>query len=200
MAFSLSARNGGKMNLLPTSRSLMISSLPKNNRSRCHASTKSSVCHFHSSTFDNNTSKSPQHQHHIMAPHPHSDKSVKPHAFQQRRHNHYSFFKPTQPTYQSTILKPGQRIRIDPSGIGNSNKKSRKRQKQRSAPQPFVDRIHLKTRGGHGGKGGLSYHSLGAYKRKACGGHGGKGGNVYLVTDPTLSSLKMEKHHYNGQD
>ena len=32
------------------------------------------------------------------------------------------------------------------------------------------------------------------------GGHGGKGGNVWLVTDPTLTSLKMEKHHYTAPD
>ena len=65
---------------------------------------------------------------------------------------------------------------------------------------PFIDRIHIKTRGGVGGRGGQAYHSLGSYKKKPCGGHGGHGGDVYIVTDPTLTSLKMERHHFFGQD
>lgn len=49
-------------------------------------------------------------------------------------------------------------------------------------------------------KGSLSYAKLGAYKQKPTGGHGGTGGSVYLITDPTMTSLKMDKHHYSGQD
>ncbi|KAL7469571.1 hypothetical protein ACHAXS_009820, partial [Conticribra weissflogii] len=48
--------------------------------------------------------------------------------------------------------------------------------------------------------GCLSHAKLGSYKQKPNGGHGGKGGSVYLVTDPRMSSLKMEKHHFAGQD
>ena len=58
----------------------------------------------------------------------------------------------------------------------------------------------MRARGGKGGNGSIAYHSLSSYKRRPCGGHGGNGGNVYLVTDPKISSLKMEKHHFQGQD
>ena len=112
---------------------------------------------------------------------------------------------PTQQTYQSSstflnediTFRPGERITITPGGIPQQKKK-----KKRKPPQdrPFIDRINLKTRGGNGGKGCISFHRIGSYKKKPSGGHGGKGGNVYLITDPTLSSLKMEKHHYTGQD
>ena len=101
------------------------------------------------------------------------------------------------------ILKPGQRITIVPGGNRNSSqpKKTKKKKKLReSSDRPFIDRIQIKTRGGMGGAGAISFHRLGSYKKQPCGGHGGRGGNVYLVTDPTLSSLKMEKHHYAGRD
>lgn len=115
------------------------------------------------------------------------------------------FISPTPPTHQSTFIhddiKPGQRIHITPGGMPNDKKLSKKtKKKPPTSDRPFVDRIHLKTRGGSGGKGCISFHRIGSYKKKPSGGHGGKGGNVYLVTDPTLSSLKMEKHHYYGQD
>ncbi|KAL3777496.1 hypothetical protein ACHAW5_000562 [Stephanodiscus triporus] len=119
-----------------------------------------------------------------------------------------SLFGATQPNHQSSFLndddgtlKPGQRIAVVPGGI-HSKKSSLKTTKkpQGSSDRPFIDRIQIKTRGGSGGKGCISFHRLGSYKKRPCGGHGGKGGNVYLVTDPTLSSLKMEKHHYTGRD
>ena len=119
-----------------------------------------------------------------------------------------TIFGSTQPTHQSSFrhdddgtLRPGQRIAIVPGGIRNRKASLRKtKNPQGVSDRPFIDRIQIKTRGGHGGKGGLSFHMLGSYKKRPCGGHGGKGGNVYLVTDPTLSSLKMEKHHYMGRD
>lgn len=100
------------------------------------------------------------------------------------------------------ILKPGQRITIVPGGNRNSSlrKKTKKKKLRDSSDRPFIDRIQIKTRGGIGGAGAISFHRLGSYKKQPCGGHGGRGGNVYLVTDPTLSSLKMEKHHYAGRD
>ncbi|KAL9188389.1 hypothetical protein ACHAXT_006767 [Thalassiosira profunda] len=94
------------------------------------------------------------------------------------------------------------RIAVTPGGGGPKPKKPHK--KTAKKPQPshvtFVDRIHLKARGGTGGAGSQAYHRLGSYKKKPCGGHGGRGGNVYLVTDPQLSSLKMERHHFTGVD
>jgi len=112
---------------------------------------------------------------------------------------------PTQQTYQSSstflnedkTFKPGERITISPGGMPQKKQQKKKKPTQ---DRPFIDRINLKTRGGNGGKGCLSFHRIGAYKKKPSGGHGGKGGNIYLITDPTLSSLKMEKHHYTGQD
>jgi len=100
------------------------------------------------------------------------------------------------------ILKPGQRITIVPGGNRNSSlpKKTKKKKLRESSDRPFIDRVQIKTRGGMGGAGAISFHRLGSYKKQPCGGHGGRGGNVYLVTDPTLSSLKMEKHHYSGRD
>jgi Obg family GTPase CgtA len=119
-----------------------------------------------------------------------------------------SLFGATQPTHQSSFLhdddgtlKPGQRIAIVPGGVRNKKSSLKTTKKpQGSSDRPFIDRIQIKTRGGSGGKGCISFHRLGSYKKRPCGGHGGKGGNVYLVTDPTLSSLKMEKHHYTGRD
>ena len=100
------------------------------------------------------------------------------------------------------ILKPGQRITIVPGGNRKSSlpKKTKKKKLRESSDRPFIDRVQIKTRGGMGGAGAISFHRLGSYKKQPCGGHGGRGGNVYLVTDPTLSSLKMEKHHYSGRD
>ena len=60
--------------------------------------------------------------------------------------------------------------------------------------------MRIRARGGSGGAGSLSFHSLGSYKRRACGGHGGRGGDVYIVADPALASLRMERHHYAGED
>jgi Obg family GTPase CgtA len=100
------------------------------------------------------------------------------------------------------ILKPGQRITIVPGGNRKSSlpKKTKKKKLRESSDRPFIDRVQIKTRGGMGGAGAISFHRLGSYKKQPCGGHGGRGGNVYLVTDPSLSSLKMEKHHYSGRD
>jgi len=110
------------------------------------------------------------------------------------------------PHYQSSYivedhdsLRPGQRITISPGGNEPKRKKKRKNDEV-VTKKPFIDRIHMRARGGKGGNGCISYHSLSSYKRRPCGGHGGTGGNVYLVTDPKISSLKMEKHHYQGQD
>lgn len=119
-----------------------------------------------------------------------------------------SLFSATQPTHQSSFLhdndgalKPGQRIAIVPGGIHIKKSSLKKtKQPQGSSDRPFIDRIQIKTRGGAGGKGCISFHHLGSFKKKPSGGHGGKGGNVYLLTDPTLSSLKMETHHYTGRD
>lgn len=124
------------------------------------------------------------------------------HHLQRRWH----FFSATHPTHQSSDehFRPGQKIVINPTGGSSDTHKKQlhrnKKRLKRSSQPVFIDRIHIKTRGGNGGAGGQAYHKLGSYKQKPCGGHGGHGGNVYLITDPTLSSLKMEKHHYTGQD
>ncbi len=110
------------------------------------------------------------------------------------------------PHYQSSYsvedhdsLRPGQRITVNPGG--NEPKRKKKRKNDGAVTKkPFIDRIHMRARGGKGGNGCIAYHSLSSYKRRPCGGHGGRGGNVYLVTDPKISTLKMEKHHYQGQD
>ncbi|KAL7447226.1 hypothetical protein ACHAXM_011218 [Skeletonema potamos] len=111
------------------------------------------------------------------------------------------------PHYQSSYigedhdsLRPGQRITINPGGNEQKRKKKRHKNDDAVSKKPFIDRIHMRARGGKGGNGCIAYHTLSSYKRRACGGHGGAGGNVYLVTDPKISSLKMEKHHYQGQD
>ena len=95
-------------------------------------------------------------------------------------------------------LRPG-RWTIDPTKMTSSRQKQREANKPR-AQVPFKDRVKIKTRGGSGGKGSISFHSLGSYKKRPCGGHGGKGGDVYLITDSQLTSLKLERHHYFGQD
>lgn len=97
-------------------------------------------------------------------------------------------------------FRPGQRITINPGGNNTKKRKSKRKNNEAVTKKPFIDRIHIRVRGGNGGNGCISYHTLSSYKRRPCGGHGGKGGNVYLVTDPKVSSLKMEKHHYQGQD
>ncbi|KAL3783296.1 hypothetical protein HJC23_007965 [Cyclotella cryptica] len=104
--------------------------------------------------------------------------------------------------FSTEILRPGQKITIDPSSSSSSHRKKRppKSKPIHSSPPPFIDRIHIRTRAGSGGKGCISYHHIGSYKRRPSGGHGGKGGNVYLVTDPTVGSLKMEKHHFHAMD
>ncbi|KAL7533902.1 hypothetical protein ACHAXR_005515 [Thalassiosira sp. AJA248-18] len=128
------------------------------------------------------------------------------HLQQQRRY--LSSFHATHPTHQWVdIMGPGQKQNEE--GDDNipitkkkksSSSSSRKKRKPLRSTIPFIDRIHLKTRGGSGGRGGIAYHRIGAYKKRPCGGHGGSGGSVYIMSDPTLSSLKMAKHHYFGQD
>ena len=98
------------------------------------------------------------------------------------------------------IIRPGQKISIDPKA--QSKPKSKRKLKQTKSPValPFIDRINIRARAGSGGKGCISYYHIGSYKKRPSGGHGGKGGNVYLVTDPMISTLKMEKHHFNAMD
>lgn len=96
-------------------------------------------------------------------------------------------------------IRPGQKISINPTA--QPTRRSRKqKQTKPSGPLPFIDRIHIRAKAGNGGKGCISYHRIGSYKKRPSGGHGGKGGNVYLVTDPMASTLKMEKHHFNAPD
>lgn len=104
-------------------------------------------------------------------------------------------------------IRPGQRITINPGGNSSSSNSTRLKNKQHNSSKnevvtrkPFIDRIRIRTRGGNGGKGCISFQTISSYKRRPCGGHGGKGGHVYLVTDPKISTLKMEKHHFQGQD
>jgi GTP-binding protein len=118
-----------------------------------------------------------------------------------------SWYTSSVPHYQSSYivedhdsLRPGQRITINPGGNETKRKNKRNKNDDAVSKKPFIDRIHMRARGGKGGNGCIAYHTLSSYKRQACGGHGGTGGNVYLVTDPKISSLKMEKHHYQGQD
>ena len=96
-------------------------------------------------------------------------------------------------------LRPG-RWSIDPTKIARSERRRQREKNKPRAQVPFKDRVKIKTRGGSGGKGSISFHSLGSYKKRPCGGHGGKGGDVYLITDSQLSSLNLERHHYFGQD
>ncbi|KAL7546316.1 hypothetical protein ACHAWF_009660 [Thalassiosira exigua] len=106
-------------------------------------------------------------------------------------------FRATGPGRHQEAFRPGQKIVINPGG-GDGTKANPSRKDRRSAPRPFVDRVRLRATGGSGGAGCIAHHQLGTYKRRPCGGHGGRGGNVYLVTDPGLSTLKMDKHHYAG--
>lgn len=96
-------------------------------------------------------------------------------------------------------LGPG-RWTIDPTKVARLERRKQREKNKPRAQVPFKDRVKIKTRGGSGGKGSISFHSLGSYKKRPCGGHGGKGGDVYLITDSQLSSLKLERHHYFGQD
>ena len=125
---------------------------------------------------------------------------------QQQSSKRLRWYTSSIPQYQSSYivedhdsLRPGQRITINPGGNEPKHRKKRKNDGV-VTKKPFIDRIHMRARGGKGGNGCIAYHTLSSYKRRPCGGHGGKGGNVYLVTDPKISSLKMEKHHYQGKD
>mmetsp|Transcript_18198 Transcript_18198/g.37262 ORF Transcript_18198/g.37262 Transcript_18198/m.37262 type:complete len:612 (-) Transcript_18198:121-1956(-) len=96
-------------------------------------------------------------------------------------------------------LRPGERIVINPSSHQKKGGANKSKITPKKSP-PFIDKIRLRVRGGMGGAGCLSHAKLGSYKQKPNGGHGGRGGSVFLVTDPRMSSLKMEKHHFTGQD
>ena len=73
-------------------------------------------------------------------------------VFSQQRHPHQ------RRNYQdhASNIQPGQRIILEPT----SNRKHGKGRKSKTSPKkspPFIDRIRLKTRGGMGGAGELSF-------------------------------------------
>ena len=82
----------------------------------------------------------------------------------------------------------------------SSSSGSRHRKERGQGSYKFVDRAKIRARGGTGGKGCISHHHVGSYKRVADGGNGGNGGAVVLVADKNLQSLNMSKHHYAGED
>jgi len=69
----------------------------------------------------------------------------------------------------------------------------------RKGPPKFVDRISVVVSGGKGGKGCISFETIGAASKRPSGGHGGRGGNVIFVADPRVQSLEMDRHHFHGK-
>ena len=99
-----------------------------------------------------------------------------------------------------SIIRPGQKINIEPHSSPHPKRAKAKTKDKHSSNVPFIDRINIRARAGDGGRGCISFHRIGSYKKRPSGGHGGKGGNVYLVTDPNVGTLKMEKHHFKAVD
>ena len=105
------------------------------------------------------------------------------------------------------VINPRDNQRKNNNNSNNNNnnnpKKQSKHRKQRNpASYKFVDVAKIKTTGGSGGKGCISFQSVygSTYKKRPDGGHGGHGGNVIIVADGNEQSLNMSTHHYKGED
>lgn len=75
----------------------------------------------------------------------------------------------------------------------------RRGRQTRKGPPKFVDRICVAVSGGKGGKGCISFETVGAASKRPSGGHGGQGGDVIFVADPRVQSLEMDRHHFHGK-
>ncbi len=75
----------------------------------------------------------------------------------------------------------------------------RRGRQTRKGPPKFVDRIRVAVSGGKGGKGCISFETIGAASKRPSGGHGGQGGDVIFVADPRVQSLEMDRHHFHGK-
>ena len=64
----------------------------------------------------------------------------------------------------------------------------------------FVDKIRVRTNGGRGGEGCVSFVTMAPGKHKPDGGHGGAGGNVWCVALDGVQSLSQASHHFNAED
>jgi len=86
---------------------------------------------------------------------------------------------------------------------GRTNSKGppplRRGRQTRKGPPKFVDRICVAVSGGKGGKGCISFETVGAASKRPSGGHGGQGGDVIFVADPRVQSLEMDRHHFHGK-
>ncbi len=76
----------------------------------------------------------------------------------------------------------------------------KRRRHPRKGKPKFVDRVCIAVSGGKGGKGCISFESVGGGGgvKRPSGGHGGEGGDVVFVADPRAQTLEMDRHHFHG--
>jgi hypothetical protein len=76
----------------------------------------------------------------------------------------------------------------------------KRRKHPRKGRPKFVDRVCIAVSGGKGGKGCISFESVGGGGgvKRPSGGHGGEGGDVVFVADPRAHTLEMDRHHFHG--
>jgi hypothetical protein len=76
----------------------------------------------------------------------------------------------------------------------------KRRRHPRKGKPKFVDRVCIAVSGGKGGKGCISFESVGGAGgvKRPSGGHGGEGGDVVFVADPREQTLEMDRHHFHG--
>lgn len=76
----------------------------------------------------------------------------------------------------------------------------KRRKHPRKGRPKFVDRVCIAVSGGKGGKGCISFESVGGAGgvKRPSGGHGGEGGDVVFVADPRVQTLEMDRHHFHG--
>ena len=62
----------------------------------------------------------------------------------------------------------------------------------------FVDRVRVKTSGGHGGNGCASFFAESAVRKRPNGGHGGAGGDVVIEATGKMQNLGNATHHFKA--
>ena len=64
----------------------------------------------------------------------------------------------------------------------------------------FVDKARIRTFGGRGGNGCISFDIFSPSWRRPSGGHGGAGGDVIIEADASVGSLDLGRHHFRAKN
>lgn len=128
--------------------------------------------------------------------HHHPSKSILSNFVQCKNHAFHGFVSSSKTSFDHSHLV-NYAIRLMNTRSYKTYHKNRKDRGQ--STYKFVDRARIRTTGGGGGKGCVSFEHVGSYKKVPNGGHGGAGGSVVVVADKNVQSLNLSQHHFAAE-